>query len=367
MSGLRILHVDPERGWGGGEEQVLGLVRHLSGVGHRVVLAAEPGGSLARAVAGTPVDVRPLPIRNAFDLGAARILRALAEEADIVHFHTARAHAMALWLGRGGAPRVVTRRMDYPPRPRPYVRILYNRCVDRVVAISRWIQGVLIEAGVKPNRLTVIPSGVDVNRFASSDTGREEMRRSEWDVGPDDPVVLVVGGLVRRKGHAVLLDAARRLVDRGMSVRYAICGDGNRRQELQRQVERLHLAPWVRFMGWRVDIPRLLGAADVLVLPSLHEGLGVAALEAMAAGCPVVASRTGGLTEAVADGETGWLVEPGDVQALADAVEAAVRDPARRVRFGRAGRERVAQKFSMERMAMGNERLYRTVLEAAGR
>lgn len=366
MARLHILHVDPERGWGGGEEQVLGLMRHLSGAGHRVVLAAHPGGCLARAVAGSPVDVRPLPIRNSVDLGAARLLRGLVAEADVVHFHTARAHAMALWLARGGAPRIVTRRMDYRPRPRPYVRLLYNRRVDRVVAISRWIRGVLLAAGVEGTRITVIPSGVDMERFTGCDAERDATRRAEWDAGPMDPVVVVVGGLVRRKGHAVLLDAARRVADRGVRVRYAFCGDGNRRRELEQQVERLGLRPWVRFMGWRDDIPRLVAAADVVALPSLHEGLGVAALEAMAAGRAVVASRTGGLTEAVADGETGWLVEPGDASALADAIEAATRDRVRRVRFGLAGLERVVQRFSMERMAVDNERLYRTLVEQAG-
>ena len=361
---LRILHVDPERAWGGGEEQVLGLLCHLAAAGHEVVVAADPQGRLASAAARVDIAVRPLRVRSAVDVAAARVLRRYAAAADVVHFHTSRAHALALFLPGAAARRVVTRRMDYPPRPRPYARALYNRCVDRVVAISGAIRAVLIDAGVQPSRISVIPSGVDPERFVGAEAHRMDTRAREWSAGAEDVVVLVVGALVRRKGHAVLLDAAARLARRGIGARYVFCGDGSARTELARQAEQLGLGTTatVRFMGWRDDVPRLLAASDVVVLPSLHEGLGIAALEAMAAGRPVVASRTGGLAEVVIHDSTGWLVAPGDGGALADALEAAIRDPERRRRFGMAGRERVAGEFSMARMAARNEELYRCLV-----
>jgi glycosyltransferase involved in cell wall biosynthesis len=361
---LRVLHVDPERAWGGGEEQVLGLLRHLAAAGHEVAVAADPEGRLASAAAGAGVAVRPLRVRSAIDLAAARTLRRFAHEADVIHFHTSRAHGLALFLPRTVARRVVTRRMDYRPRPRPYARVLYNRCVDRVVAISGAVREVLIDAGVQPARITVIPSGVDPGRFAGLEAGRAGTREREWRAGAEDVVVLVVGALVRRKGQAVLLDAAKRLAGRGVAARYAFCGDGTCRDELVREVERLGLGTAVHFMGWRDDVPRLVAAADVVALPSLHEGLGIAALEAMAAAKPVIASRTGGLAEVVIHGSTGWLVEPGDGEALAQALDAAIRDPARRSQLGRAGRERVMAEFSMAKMAARNEELYRCLVGA---
>jgi len=359
---LRVLHVDPERAWGGGEEQVLGLLRYLSAAGHGVAVAADPRGRLAAAAAGAGIAVRPLRVRSAIDLAAARTLGRFAREVDVVHFHTSRAHALALFLPMTAARRVVTRRMDYRPRPRPYARALYNRCVDRVVAISGAIRDVLIDAGVEPDRITVIPSGVDLRRFVGVEACRANTREREWRAVTEDVVVLVVGALARRKGHAVLLDAAKRLACRGLGARYVFCGDGDRRGELAQQTERLGLTAAVQFMGWRDDVPRLVAAADVVVLPSLHEGLGIAALEAMSAARPVIASRTGGLAEVVIHGSTGWLVEPGDAGALADALEAAIRDPDRRLQFGRAGRERVAAEFGMARMAVRNEELYQCLV-----
>ena len=337
---------------------MLGLVRHLKARGHAVVVAAHPGGPLWRALVAEAVEVHPLLVRNAFDLRAARVLGRLVSEVDVVHFHTARAHALTLWLGRRRAIRVVTRRMDYRPRPRAYVRVLYNRRVDRVIAISQRIREVLVEAGVEGDRISVIPSGVDVPRFAGAAKMRGKARLEEWHPGMTDPVVLVIGALVRRKGHAVLLEAARRLATRGLHVRYVFCGDGECREQLERLVEQSRLTEFVRFMGWRDDIVRVLAGADIVAVPSLSEGLGVAALEAMAAALPVIASRTGGLAEVVLDGTTGWLVPPGEAGILAEVIEAAVRDPERARRYGEAGQARASSEFSIERMASENEKLY---------
>src|SRR5919201_668464 len=145
---LRVLHVDPERGWGGGEVQVLELVRELRTRGHRSTLAADPAGMLARAGGLRDVSVAPLRIVNHFDLRAAIALRRLVPGHDVLHFHTARAHALAPLCRGLGARLVVTRRMDYVPAGGPYVRFLYNRAVDAVIAISEGVRDALVRVGV---------------------------------------------------------------------------------------------------------------------------------------------------------------------------------------------------------------------------
>jgi glycosyltransferase involved in cell wall biosynthesis len=327
-----------------------------------VGVAAHPGGPLWCALTAEDVPVHALPVRHGFDVAAARVLRGLVATTDVVHFHTARAHALSLWLGTSGARRVVTRRMDYPPRPRPYARLLYNRCVDWVVAISRRIRDVLIAAGVDGERISVIPSGVDVARFRGTEDVRARVRHDECGVASGEPVVLVVGALVPRKGHAVLLRAARSLAARGLRPAYVFCGEGSGRSELEGLAADLGIAGRVRFTGWRSDVAPLLAAADLVVVPSLHEGLGVAALEAGAAARPVIASRTGGLAEVVVDGETGWLVPPEDPEALAAALEAALRDAEEARRRGAAARARIAQEFPMERMGAATAALYRRLV-----
>jgi glycosyltransferase involved in cell wall biosynthesis len=349
---MRILHVDPERGWGGGEVQVTTLLRELDRRGHVSTLAADGRGPLLRAAGEIGVATVPLGIRNNFDVGAGLRLRRLVHGHDVVHFHTARAHAMAPACRGLGARLIVTRRMDYVPAGGPYARYLYNRAVDAVIAISEGVRDALVRGGVERDRIRVVPSGIDVERLAPAPEARAALRR-EWGIGPDVVAVLMLGALERRKGHAVLLGAVAELGD---DLRYVFCGDGSERAALESAA-----APFrgrVVFAGHRRDVAACLAAADVVAMPSLHEGLGVAALEAMAAARPVVASRVGGLGEVVVDGETGVLVPPSDPPALAAGLARLAHDPGLRARYGAAGRARVLALYSSARMAEGTLACY---------
>jgi glycosyltransferase involved in cell wall biosynthesis len=350
---VRILHVDPERAWGGGEVQVVSLLRELARRGHESIVAAVANAPLAHAAAAAGARVVDCPIANHVDLRAVPRLRRLARTVDVVHFHTARAHAMAPWIGRG-VRRIVTRRMDYVPRGGPWVRFLYNHAVDRVIAISEGVRRALLEAGVADARIRVVPSGVDAAAFAAPPGARATVRAS-WGVADDEVAAIVVGALERRKGHAVLIEAAARL-GAASRVRYVFCGGGTLEEELRARAAAAGVR--VDLVGFRDDVARCLAGADMAVLPSLQEGLGVAALEAMAAGLPVVASCVGGLAEAIADGETGRLVPVGDVAALAAALEVLARDAALRRRMGAAGRERVQTRYSAAAMAEGTLACY---------
>ena len=352
---MRVLHVDPERAWGGGEVQVLALVSVLAARGHASTVAAHPEGPLARAAAAAGARVVPLGIANHFDVRAALVLRRLAPGFDVVHFHTARAHALAP-LSRGrGARLVVTRRMDYVPAGGPYVRFLYNRAVDAVIAISEGVRTALIRVGVRAERIRVVPSGIDARALAAPPAARAAVRR-EWGLGDDEVAVVALGALEVRKGHAVLLAAAAGLASAAPRLRYVFCGEGRQAKALAGAAAALDGA--ARLVGFRRDVAACLAAADIVALPSLQEGLGVAALEAMAAGRPVVASRVGGLAEAVVHEETGLLVPPGDPTALAAALARLARDPDLRARLGVAGHARVLARYTATRMAEGTLACY---------
>jgi glycosyltransferase involved in cell wall biosynthesis len=349
---MRVLHVDPERGWGGGEVQVMLLLRALRDAGHESVLAAAPGSRLAQLAAAAGIAVRPLRVRNHLDAWAALRLRRMARGFDVVHFHTARAHALAPALAGLRLRRVVTRRMDYVPRGGPYARWLYNRAVDVVIAISEGVRAALLRAGVDAERVHVVPSGVDLDACRAAPDARARLR-AEWGWGEDDVGVALVGVLERRKGHRVLLEAALRAAGQ---LRYVFCGAGSEEEALRAQAA--PLGARVRFLGFRTDVAAVLAAADVAVLPSLNEGLGVAALEAMAAARPVIASGVGGLVEVLAGGDAGVLVPPGDANALADALGGLAADAALRARFADAGRRRVIERHSAARMAAGTLACY---------
>ena len=351
---MRVLHVDPERAWGGGEVQVLALVSVLAARGHASTVAAHPEGPLARAAAAAGARIVPLGIANHFDVRAALVLRRLAPGFDVVHFHTARAHALAP-LSRGRARLVVTRRMDYVPAGGPYVRFLYNRAVDAVIAISEGVRAALVRAGVRAERIRVVPSGIDARALAAPPAARAAVRR-EWGLGDDEVAVVALGALEVRKGHAVLLAAAAGLASAAPRLRYVFCGEGRQAKALAGAAAALDGA--ARLVGFRRDVAACLAAADIVALPSFQEGLGVAALEAMAAGRPVVASRVGGLAEAVVHEETGLLVPPGDPTALAAALARLARDPDLRARLGAAGRARVLARYTATRMAEGTLACY---------
>src|SRR5262249_35155621 len=178
MDRLRILHVDPEKNWGGGESQVLGLTTYLNCAGHSSVVAADSDGSLYRRLTTTGLSVRPLLVLNYCDLLAGLRLRRLvtAGRYDLVHFHTARAHALSPWLHNTRVKRVVTRRMDYPVKKGWVTRLLYIHSVDAVVAISAGVHAALLAAEVPAARIRLIPSGVDTTRFTQDSDARVQIR-----------------------------------------------------------------------------------------------------------------------------------------------------------------------------------------------
>jgi glycosyltransferase involved in cell wall biosynthesis len=332
------------------------LLGYLEARGHHNDLLANPDGLLLTRCRTLEVRARSIVMRNDADLRCVPALRRLIREMgyDIVHFHTKRAHMLALWVPRSDPrPRyVVTRRMDYPESW--YTPFLYNRCVDGVVAISRAIGAQLVSAGVDRKKIRCISSGIDPGKFARvSEPGA---------VSGDTFVVGCLASLEERKGHRYLLEAAALLKARGLKIRYELAGDGPRRGQLEAEVARLGLCDRVRFLGFVGDSAAFFAGVDLLAMPSLYEGLGVAALEAMAAGRAVVATRVGGLAESVLDGDTGLLVPPRDAAGLADAIAEIAKSRSLARTMGSRGRERVRRYFSLESMARQNESYYQELV-----
>ena len=359
---LRVLGVDPERGFAGGETQVMGLTRELLRMGHRAELACDPAGRLFERAIGEGIRCHPLRLRNSIDVvGAMRLRRILArEQYDVVHFHTSRAHSVAPFARGLAGAMVVTRRMDYRPN-RLFAPYLYLRAVDGVAAISAGVADAMDDAGVARDRITIIPSGVDCDYFRPPSANERDAARKMFGIGPSTVAVGTVGVLENRKGHPYLLEAVARIGS--PSTLCLIAGDGSMRGEFEQYAAKLGISGQVQFLG-RVEPSRaLLWALDIFVFPSLREGLGVAAIEAAACGLPTVASKVGGLGEVVGDGESGILVTPGNAPELAEGIRRLAASPHERDTMGAAARKRALGRFTMAAMAAQTLALYRACLK----
>ncbi|MDH4037624.1 MAG: glycosyltransferase [Candidatus Krumholzibacteria bacterium] len=339
MSWLRVLMVDSERSWRGGQEQVRLLMKGLVAEGAAVTLAAPPEGALFERAAALDVD-RIAWNGRATGLGALR--RAMASgRFDIVHSHASRAHG-AVSAARVGLaarpPHVVSRRVDFPVGKGLPGRWKYRRGADAYIAISRQVREVLISGGVPPASIDVVPSGIDLDKFAR---GREATAvRAEFGLDGATRVVGNIAALAPHKSQSDLLRAAGHVLATRDDVRFFVVGEGALRADLERLAGSLGIAGRVVFTGFRPDALDLLRMFDVFVMSSYLEGLGTSIMDAQAVGIPVVATRTGGIPEIVEDGESGLLVPPRSPDLLAAAILRMLDDETLREACIRGGRER---------------------------
>jgi glycosyltransferase involved in cell wall biosynthesis len=356
---MRIVHVESGRHLYGGARQVAYLIDALAERGHENALVCPPGHALAaRPLRAT---VREVPMHGDLDIGMTnRLRRVFAElDGDIVHVHSRR--GADFFAGRAcerdDRAALLTRRVDNPEL-RAWARFKY-RPYRRVVAISRAVRDELCSrCGLEAARVPLIASAVDPREFRPDANARSQVLR-EFALDDRALVVGVAAQLIPRKGHALLLRALPELVRRVPRVQVLCFGRGPLRASLERLLTELDLSRSVRFVGFREDFAELLPGLDLLVHPAAREGLGLAVLESMAAGVPVVATAVGGVVDAVEDGAEGVLVAARDGQGLVTAIERLAGDAALRRRMGTAGRSRVEREFSIARMADRYAELYR--------
>ena len=365
MSGLRILHVDSERTWRGGERQVLELMRRQRARGDEPHVAAPRGSALLSRASSEGLPTHAVPMRGTWDLGSVLALAGLHRSLrpDVVHWHAARAHALGALaaLAAPGPARVLSRRVDFPVRGSLGSRALYGLRREATIAISDGVRDALVRSGLDPAGIRVVRSGIDLGPYEAP-FDRDSIR-ARLGTRPGDFLVLQVAALAPHKSQRDLLDAARIVLNRHPEALFWIAGEGMLRDELEEQHQALRLGDRVRLLGFRDDVPDLLRAADLFCVSSYLEGMGTSTLDAMAAGLPVVATNVGGIPEIVEERVTGLLVPPRDPAALAEAVLALAGDPALRLAMGGRARERV-RAFSADRTEEETRAVYLEAIRA---
>ena len=369
---MRILQLSSARTRGGGERHFVDLVGALAARGHEVHVALAPGTPLSAALKHLPAPhIITLPLRNALDLPSARALARFvrANEIEIVHAHLGRDYPLAAFAAaRGRARLVITRHVPF--QLSRLHRFVLAR-VARVIAVSGPVAAGLRAQKIFPaDKIAVVPNGIDLAQSAALDPAAA---RAEWrarlSVPADALLVGTVGDLSPVKGPDIFVRAAAHAVAHAAcAATFIVAGeDHTDDQRMRRQLADLiathKLKERVRMLGRVDELAPFLTALDVYVSASRAEAFGLAMVEAMACGVPVVATATDGAREIVEDGVTGRLVPVGAVEALADAVVALLADADRRAAMGKAARAAAYARFGLARMVDATEQIYREVLD----
>ena len=365
---MRVLHIDSEKTWRGGENQVRLLVEGLKKKGVESHLIAPPDSAVLQRLSeharcyGVPMSSGADPVA-AYRIGSY----CRRHRIDVIDAQSAKAHSLALlsqfFCSHPGL--VVHRRVDYLPGANPASRLKYfSRKVDRYVAISQAIGRILLDYGLPQDRVTVVPSAVDPSRFQQIDrlVARRELLEC-FNLPPDTVLIGNASALTEQKGYEVLLESLARLGRYFDRFHCLIAGDGHLASSLQRQAADLGLGQRLTFLGWIEHVDELLAGLDVLAMPSNYEGLGTLILDGIYAGCCVVATSVGGIPEMIVDGQGGLLSPKGDAQSFAEHLHRVCRSEALRIQFNEFARRHVAERFSLEAMVAGNLQVYHQVLE----
>jgi glycosyltransferase involved in cell wall biosynthesis len=371
---VKVLHVQKVAGIGGSERHLLSLLPCLAEAGLEVRMLVAATGEADRFVEA--LAARNVPHRSVAagpHLNPA-LVAALAREVrsfrpDVVHTHLVHADIHGqLAMVAGGAPRVSS--LHSTPafyRREPFhsgARLAAHRAAG-LIAISEHVRRFVLELRLAPpERVHVVHYGIDASSWPLGEPERTRARE-RLGIRSGETAVGIAARLIPGKGHSLLFEALSRARRTAPRLRLLVAGDGPLRAQLEREAERLPPGA-VTFLGFVADIRGFMNACDVIAFPTepaLGEGFGLAALEAMASGRPVVASAVASLPEVVAHGDTGFLAAPGAVDELAAGMAALATDPELRRQLGARGYERARSVFSLERMVEGTLAVYHEAIE----
>ncbi|MGH7165391.1 MAG: glycosyltransferase [Nitrospiraceae bacterium] len=358
--------------YGGGERYLELLMCRLDRTRFRpLVICPEPGPFMEfmeeRGVPARLVHLAPL----VNPVALVRLVGLLARErVGVLQTHGLRSSAYGCLAGRlAGVPVIIATihnsLQDYPistPKRWIYRAILRRviRLADRIICVSEDLrQDMMANVACVPDRTVTIHNGIDLT--ALNQPGDRSAIRTEFQVGPG-PLLVAIGRLTEQKGHRYLVHALPHLLAEWPHLKCLIVGQGELEQTIAAEADRLGVGGCCRFAGLRRDVPAILAAADLVVLPSVSEGFPFVLLEALAVGCPVVASRVNGVPELVEHASTGRLVPPRDPHALAREIREVLRDPARAAEMARRGAQVVRDRFTAERMAAQTVALFEGTL-----
>lgn len=368
MKPLTIVHTECSTGWGGQEIRIFQEMKAMRARGHRVLLAAPEWTTIARKCREEHFSVFTFDdSKPAYPFSIIRLARWFRSvRPDVINTHSSRDGWIAGLAARLARSTLLVRsrhiEVSYPNRF--LSRIAYHHLPQHVLTTSEAIsRGLIGRLGLDPERVDCVPTGIDLERFQPGPAGSV---RTELGLQPSETVVSMIAVLRSWKGHLHFLEAAARILAGPVPVQFLIVGEGPMRPAIEARIARPDLHGRVRLLGHREDVPDLIRASDIVVLPSYaHEGIPQILLQAQACGTAVIGARTGGIPEIIEDGRTGLLVPAACPESLAHAILQLATDPARRQDLALHALENVRQKHSLAVMCEQIEAIYARHLPAA--
>lgn len=364
MASKKVLHIVEDLKIGGIERVIASIVMGLNRSKYEVeVWCLAQGGEIAQELIGKGFPVVVLGMKSYYNPAQIMALSKLIRRShiDLIHTHGYFASTFGRLAAILARTPVVVAHMHttfYGFRKR---NILIERSLsyftDKIVCVSQAVEKFVGEVeGIKEKKTCLLYNGVE----APSQSERKfHVERTSFGLSENDIVAITVASLTRNKGHRVLIDAIRTISPKYNDLQLLIVGDGPLRDNLSAYAKELQLSSKIVFTGQRNDVDLLLKLADIFILPSMErEGLGIALIEAMAAGLPVIGTRLGGIPEVIEENVNGLLLAPGNSEELAAAIEKLIADPAIREKMGRMGRKIYEEKFTAEKMVTNIESLY---------
>ncbi|CDM92046.1 glycosyltransferase family 4 protein [Xenorhabdus bovienii] len=351
---LNILHTESSCGWGGQEIRILTESQGMIQRGHQVVIVCCPASTIYHEahsygvpVVALPIEKKRLPCLRAM----RRWLKAEGRQFDVINTHSSTDSwlvAAACATLKGMPPIVRTRHVSTNVSTSVATRWLYLKSCQHIVTTGEKLRQYLhTNNGYPLPHMTSVPTGIDLTRFHPEN---KQLCRQRIGIA-DKPTLGIVATMRTWKGHRYLLDSWKILHQRYPDWQLLFVGDGPQRKNLEPWVKQEGLTESVIFLGNRQDVPDCLNAMDVFALPSFgNEGVPQGIMQAMACGLPVVSTSVGAITEAVIDGDTGYIIEPRCVEQLTERLDVLMKSAELRLQMGNASLERAADLFSMDNM-----------------
>ena len=360
-----ILFINSITLYGGGEVWMLTVMNELAARGYKVSFICKPEAEIIKYSDNKSIDVLPLRIAGDFDPFTISQLTKIYKKRkiDIVVANVGKDIRLGGLAAKfnSGVSVIALHQVDREIKNNLRYRFTYNSLADMIVVNSLATKNTLLKSAswLVDKKIKVVYHGIDYQKYSSGNTIN---LRNQLGILPEEVIIGFVGRLSVQKGIKYMLDAFRLVVEKLKNVHLVIAGTGELEGLVKDFISEFNLEKRIHLLGFRNDIPDIMRTFDIFLLPSLWEGFGIVLIEAMAAGKPVIATKTSSIPEIVADGKSGILVSPEDAESISDALLRLISAHEIRIKFGETGRKIVIEKFTIDRMINDYENIFHELL-----